>query len=127
MSIALTVTGNIGVTDPDTGTLTITKQISQAFAGSTSMQAEAVTIGTSPVAIILPITPTQVVYVANLSQTNNVTVTWTPSGQSSAVVQNLGPLAMILSVESTTSVGGITALTLTASGANTLVDYFLAG
>lgn len=126
MAISLAVSGTIQISDPLTGTLTVSKTLSQAFDGTVCSQGEAVKFGTSPTTVTLPISPTQIVYIANLSQTATVTVTWTPTGGSSATVTVLQPLAALLSMESNTT-SGITALSITASGANTPVDYLLAG
>lgn len=126
MAIAVVTTGTIQITDPGTGTLTVAKMISQTFTGLTCSQGESVLFGTSPTSVTLPKSPTQVIYVANLSEANTVTVTWTPNGGSSTTIQVLQPLAAILVMGSNTT-SGITALSLTASGANTAVDYLLAG
>lgn len=126
MAISVTTSGTIQVIDPNTGTLTVSKALSQAFNGSVCSQSEAVIFGTSPTVVTLPISPTQIVYIANLSTVNTVTVTWTPNSGASAVVQTLQPLAAILSMASNTT-SGITALSITASGSNTPVDLFLAG
>lgn len=126
MSIQVTLAGTIQAVDPNTGTLTVLKNLAQQFTGSVASQGEAVKFGTSPVSLPLPISPTQVIYIANLSQLNTVTVTWTPTGASSAVVQTLQPLAAILVMGSNVT-SGVTAISLTASSANTSVDYLLAG
>jgi hypothetical protein len=78
--------------------------------------------------ISLPSSVILQLYVKNTHATNNVTVTLTPQGGASAITQVLGPGAVFaLWQTSTASTYGITALTLTASGANTTVEYFLGG
>ncbi len=126
MAISLTVSGTIQITDPNTGTLTVSKSISQGFAGTVSSQGESVKFGTSPTTVTLPISPTQVVYIANQSSANTLTVTWTPNGGASNVVCTLQPLSTLLLTEANVT-SGITALSITASGANTPVDFLLAG
>lgn len=126
MSILLSTAGTIQVTDPNTGTLTVSKTISQEFTGSVTAQGEAVKFGTSPTSLALPISPTQFVYIANLHATNTVTVTWTPTGGGSNVVATVQPQGILLLGESNTT-SGVTAISITASSNNTPVDYLLAG
>lgn len=85
-------------------------------------------LGSGANVISLPTSPILQLYVRNLHATNTVTVTMTPQGGASAVVQVLGPGATFSFWQTATaSTYGITALTLTASGANTPVEYFLGG
>ena len=126
MSILVSVAGTIQVADPNTSTLSISKVLSQSFTGTISSQGESVAFGTSPTSITLPINPTQVVYIANLHATNTITVTWTPRSGASAVISTIQPIGFILMAETNTT-SGITALSITASGAGTPVDFFLAG
>jgi len=133
MSILATVTGTIALSDPNTGSLNLSKLLAQTFTGSISAQGESVQFGITPTTITLPISPAPLVYVANLSTANTVTVTWTPNAGASAIVQVLQPAAsssvnggmLLLANSNTTS--GITALSITASGANTAVDYLILG
>lgn len=78
--------------------------------------------------ITLPISPVLQCYVKNLHATNTVTIILTPQGGASATVQVLGPGAVFSFWQTATAATyGITALTLTASAANTPVEYFLGG
>jgi len=126
MALNVVLAGNLIVTDDATGTLNLNKILSAAFAGSLSTLGEAVSIGASPTTLVLPKSPTQVVYIKNLHATQTLTVTWTPNGGGSAVVQTLQPLGFLLLLNSNTT-SGITALSVQASGAATPIDYFLAG
>lgn len=126
MSIQVTVAGTIQVIDPNTGTLNLVKTLAQSFNGTVSSQGESVKIGVSPTSLTLPISPVQIVYIANLSIGNTITVTWTPFGGLSNTVQVLQPLGAILMMNSNTT-SGVSAISLLASGANTPVDFFLAG
>jgi hypothetical protein len=66
------------------------------------------------------------VYIKNNHATNTVTVTWTPNGGASAVVQTLEPGSALILSQAVTA-AGITALSLQASGASTPVEYILVG
>lgn len=126
MSIQSNFSGSIQLTDPNTGTVQLYKALTAIFTGTISTVAESLSIGTSPTSIALPITPTQVVYIKNLHASNTVTVTWTPNSGSSNIVITLQPGSMILLNEANAT-SGISALSLTASGATTPVDYVLVG
>ena len=127
MSTQVQVQGNLQITDLLTGVTQLSKVISGIYPlSSVNTFAESLNIGTSPTTIFLPVTPTQVVFIHNLHATQTVTVTWTPNGGTSAAVCTLQPNGVIFFLESN-AVSGITALSLQASGANTNVDYVLAG
>lgn len=129
MSLTANLVGNITLTDSVSGTVQLTKPIvGVSFLGTVSTYANQLEIGTSPTSIGLPISPTQFIYVKNLTpttSTNTVTVTWTPNGGSSAVVVLLEPGAFILLGGPTT--GGISALSVTASTSSTPIEYILVG
>ena len=60
--------------------------------------------------------------------TGTITVIWTPTGGASATILVLNPLDMIAFWQITTAVGaGISALSLTASVANTPFELFIGG
>lgn len=127
MSISTALNGTIVITDTVTNNLITTKTLATVtFLGSVSSIAETVSIGTSPVSISLPVATTQVVYVKNTHPTQTLTVTWTPNGGSSNPVVTLEPNGVILFSEPSSG-GGITALTLTGSGAGTTAEYLLVG
>lgn len=78
--------------------------------------------------ITLPTTVVLQCYVKNLHATNTVTVIATPQGGASTTMQVVGPGGVFLFWQTATAgTYGVTALTLTASGANTPVEYFLGG
>ena len=126
MSIQSNFSGSIQLTDPNTGTVQLYKALAALYTGTISTVAESLAIGTATSVIALPISPTQLVYVKNLHATNTVIATWTPNGGSSAVVCTLQPGSMILMNEANAT-SGITAFSLSASGASTPVDYVLVG
>lgn len=126
MSIQSNFSGSIQLTDPNTGTVQLYKALAALFTGTISTVAESLSVGTSPTSIGLPISPTQVIYIKNLHATNTLTVTWTPQGGASNVVITLQPGGLILLNEPNVT-SGISALSLTASGVSTPVDYVLVG
>ena len=80
------------------------------------------TIGTSPASVTLPISPVSFLFIYNGSNSGTLSVTWTPSGGSSASIITLQPLSHI-----TVSNGAITALSLTAQLASTPATVILGG
>lgn len=88
-------------------------------------------IGVGNTSLTLPATTIWVAYVRNLSGANNVTVTCTPAGGAAWVNGIiLVPTAVFMywaAFSSNPAAGGVTAITLTASGANTPVEVMLAG
>jgi hypothetical protein len=89
-------------------------------------EAQQQSIGTSPVTITLPGSPTTFVHMKNLHATNTVTVTWTPNGGSSNTVITLEPGGWIQTGSGVASTGGITALSVVASATATPIEYVLA-
>ena len=126
MSVTASTSGSQTLTDSASGTTPFSKAISGSFAGTASAVGQQVQIGTTPVSIQLPVSPTHYVYVKNLSGVATVTVTWTPNGGASATILLLEPGSYIQFVEAATG-AGITALTLTASAVSTPVEFLLAG
>jgi hypothetical protein len=74
----------------------------------------------------LPGSPTKVAYIQNNHATQTLTVTWTPNGGSSAVAIILQPGEFIILGGQTGASGGVTALSLTGSGAGTTTRMILA-
>jgi hypothetical protein len=100
MSISATLYGNIQLTDSTTNAKVFTKSLlSLLMIGSSFSETNQGSIGTSPTSIALPVSPTQFVYVKNLHATQTLTVTWTPTGGTSAVVQTLQPGSVIIFIE----------------------------
>lgn len=126
MAVTATLSGTITLIDSDSGTLALSKTLSLAFAGVLAYVANTLTIGTGNTTPAIPNTTANFIYIKNNHATNTVTVTWTPNGGSGAAVQTLEPGSAII-VSQVVTGGGITALTLTASGASTPVEMILLG
>jgi len=93
MSVTVQLTGTITVTDNLTGSVQLQKQVIGGYTGTISEFAQQQLIGTGSTTINLPISPTQFVYIKNLSASATVTVTWTPNGGASATIVTLQPLS----------------------------------
>lgn len=127
MALLTSLSTAIQIEDAVTNNLILNKTLAAfSFSGSVSTVAEAISVGTSPVTIALPISPTQVVYVRNTHATQTLTVAWTPTGGASNTVVVLQPNGYILFGEPNVT-SGITALTLTGSLAGTTCEYILVG
>jgi hypothetical protein len=127
MAVSLSINGNITVSDSTSGIIALQKLLSGlTTTGTVFSEAQFLSIGTSPVAIALPISPIQFLYVKNLHATNTVTVTWTPTSGASATIQTLEPGSAILFCQNVVG-AGITALTVVASGTNTQIEYIIGG
>jgi hypothetical protein len=138
MSVSIQLLGQLIATDSSTGSVPLRKQINLTMLGTAFEETQGLVIGVTPVNITLPITPCQVVYIGNLHPTNTVTVTWTPNGGTSAVVQTIGPVTqqanpqpatqgIVLINNNAIGATGITALTIVASGAFTPIELMLGG
>jgi hypothetical protein len=125
MSLTAGLSGTISLTDSG-GSQALAKAISASFVGAQVISATGQNIGTSPVTITIPTGTANFVYIKNTHASQTLTVTWTPASGSSNVVCTLQAGAILMLVEAVSG-SGITALSLTASGASTPVDYFLAG
>ena len=127
MAITLGYAGQLVVTDSVSGTTALSKQLTAlSTAGSAFAEAQTLSIGTAPVTISLPISPTNFVYIKNLHATNTLSVSWTPATGSTAVIISLQPGAFISFAEPS-GAAGITALSVTGSAAATLIEYVLGG
>jgi hypothetical protein len=138
MAVTIQLLGQLIANDDATGSVPFKKQINLTMLGTSFEETRGLVIGITPVNITLPITPTQVVYVGNLHPTNTVTVSWTPNGGASAVVQTIGPVTqqntpqpatqgILLVNNNAIGATGITALTVVASGAFTPIELMLGG
>jgi hypothetical protein len=116
--------GSISFTDSSGIQAPLSKIIPVLTANMTASQFGQATIGTTLSPVTLPISPTQLLYAKNESPTNTLTLTWTPVGAVSAEIMVIQPSGFMLFFNPT---GGITALSVIASGAGTVVDYVLAG
>ena len=127
MSITATLSGGIQLTDSATNSTIFTKQLlSLLMVGTSFGETQSASIGTSPTSITLPISPVQFLYIKNLHATQTLKVTWTPNGGASNDVVVLQPGSTIIFLEAAAA-SGITALSLTGSGAATICEYVLAG
>jgi hypothetical protein len=127
MSVTASLNGTLQLTDNLAGNTTFLKQLVLSYAGTVSSFAQGLNLGTGSVAIALPISPAQFVYIRNLAANagSNLTVTWTPTGGSPATALILSPGAFVIFGETNQS-NGISALTLTAAVVNTPVEYLIA-
>lgn len=126
MSLVTSLSGVLAVTDNLTNSVALQRALNFAFSGTTFSYDQTLTVGTSPVAVSLPSSSAQAVFIQNTSTTATVAVTWTKNGGSSQAILTLDPGAFIFFIENTTS-NGITALSLTASAVSTPVSLVLAG
>jgi len=129
MAITLSFAGQLNVTDSVSGTVALSKQLTNlSTAGTAFSEAQTLSVGTGGTTVSLPISPTNFLYVKNLHATNTLLVTWTPASGTfgSAPIVTLQPGAFIAFSEPT-GAAGITALTLTGSASATLVEYVLGG
>lgn len=126
MSVTAAVSGNLQLTDNQSGSTTFMKALSLSYTGTVSAFAQQTLIGTSSTTIDLQGSAAQFVYVRNIPTTftSQLTVTWTPNGGSSETAITLSPGSAIILCE-TDSVNGITALAVTASAVNTPVEYLI--
>jgi hypothetical protein len=131
MSLTIITTGSVNVelsgsftfVDPTGYQSNINKIIPELIASLSASQFGQAAVTTTSESITLPATPTQLFYLKNLSASFTVTVTWTPLGQASAVVQVVQPGGTIFFFNPGS---GITALSVVASGTAN-VDYVMAG
>lgn len=123
MAITITTGGQMTVTDSTTGIQALQKQLSQVMTGTSFSEAQTISIGTSATSLTLPLAQANFVYIKNLHASQTVTVSWTPTGGSSATIATLGPGNLIVLA----GANGVTAVSLTASGASTPVEYIIGG
>lgn len=127
MAVQIQFQGSIQISDVASGLIQGNKTIQSLLSSATlATVADTLSVGTGSTSISLPISPTQVVYLQNLHASQNITVTWTPNGGSSATVGTLQPGGCLMLVE-TDLTQGITALSVQASGASTPLLYILGG
>lgn len=124
MAVTVSISGQITITDNLTGSVQSQKAVVGSYTGTVAIEGQAVLIGTSPTTITLPGSPTNFVYLKNLSTSATLSVTWTPNGGASNVVVTLEPTSFIILDESITA-AGITALSVTASAITTPIEYIL--
>ena len=127
MSVTAALSGNLQLTDNVLGDTTFLKNLILSYAGTVSSFAQNYQVGTGGVNISLPTGNAQFLYVRNLSTVagTQLNVSWVPAGGSLSAVLTLSPGSALLFSE-TDAVNGIILLNLTASAANTPVEYLLA-
>lgn len=131
MAVLIQLNGFISVNDNSgTGSSAFQKSlVGLNFTGTTSEIVQTATFGTSPTSITLPVSPIQFVFFHNLSNTATLTVTWTPTGGSSNVVEKIQPNGFIMfgNASTTDTSTGVSAISVTASGAGTTAEFILGG
>jgi len=128
LSVNVSITGSIKATDSVAGTIALSKVLTALTTPATVFtEASGATVGTSPTAIILPVSPTTFVYIKNTHATQTLSVTWTPNGGASNPAVVLQPGSFIAFGEAVQATSGITALQVTGSGASTSYEFVLAG
>jgi hypothetical protein len=126
MSLTCAITGAVTVTDNSTGSVALSQSQNFSYVGSVFEYTNQGTVGTSPTAVTLPVSPVQFLKLQNLSTSTTLAATWTKNGGSSVAVITLDAGGVIQFCETTTS-NGITALTLTGGAASTPYSLILAG
>ena len=128
MSTSISITGSIKATDNVPGTLALSKVFTALTTPTTTFaEASGLTAGTSPVTVILPISPATFVYIKNTHATQTLLVTWTPNGGASNPVITLQPGSYVMFGEAVQALSGITAMTVTGSSSGTTFEYVCAG
>ncbi len=124
-----TLTANITATEDTTQNVIINRSIGTLFDASASQIVEYASLAAGPTPISLATAICTQFYLKNIDPNGHtVTVTWTPQGGASAVVQTLLPGDLILFWSKPGGANnGITALSLTPSAATTLIEYFFGG
>lgn len=112
LSATLSVTNTVLSPSP---TPVITNLNNPTLAATVSFYDSFFQVGPTPTTVNLPAATVWVVYVKNLDPTATITVTFTPAG-GAAETCVLVPGGLFLYFQPSEGAGGITALTLTASG-----------
>ena len=128
MSVSVTLSGSIKATDSVSGTIALSKVLTALVTpGTVFSEASGATVGTSPTALTIPVSPVTFLYIKNTHATQTLTVTWTPNGGASNAVITLQPGSFIAFGESVLGLSGITALTVVGSGASTSYEFVFGG
>jgi hypothetical protein len=125
--VVMNLNGAITLNDGVAGTVSLQKPlVSLSFTGTAYSQAAAFAVGTSPESLILPVSSVNFIYIKNTSASGiSVTVTWTPLGQTSVLVQVLEPGSAILVVQAATG-GGVSAISVQATATGS-IEYVIGG
>jgi len=128
LSVNVSLTGSIKATDSVSGTIALSKVLTALTTpGTVFSEASGSTIGTTPTAITLPISPVTFLYFKCTHATQTIQLTWTPNGGASNVVVTLQPGSFVAFGEAVQATSGITALTIVGSGAATSYEFVIAG
>lgn len=124
MSVSITIQTTLTATDSVSSL--INKTIATTSTCTMIDYSTSFNVSTTPASLILPLSPLQIVYIKNIGSANNVTVTWTPTGGSSAVIQTLTPTSFMLYIQ--TSVGqGVTAVSVATASLTSKIEYVIGG
>lgn len=128
MSISVSLTGTLKATDTVTGTLALSKVLTNlVFAGGTTFsEASALSVAAGGTVITLPINPTQFIYVKNTHASVAFDVFWTLPSLAEIKSITLQPGGAIIVVEPN-SVSGIVTLKFVGNSATSQAEYVLAG
>lgn len=80
MSVTAQLNGVLTLTDSSTGVIQLQKVVALTYTGTEASFGSQVLVGTTPISVALPVSPTEFLYFRNLSTTATVTMTWTPQG-----------------------------------------------
>lgn len=122
----VTITESVSLSASDGVTSLISKVITTTSSCTLIDYSTSFYVTTTPASLSLPVSPLQVVYIKNVGSTNNVIVTWTPNGGSSAVVQKLTPSSFMSFIQNATG-QGITALSVQADAGTSYIEFVIGG
>lgn len=122
-TITATIQGTLQIADSTTGASPLQDALNLSVSGTNLSKVNQGTFGTSPTSITLPVSPTKFIFIQNLSNSNTLTVTWTPTSGSSNPVCTISAGDFII----VGCTAGISSLSFTASGSGTGVSYSLLG
>jgi hypothetical protein len=127
VSTSVSLNGTIKALDTVAGTSALIKNVNQtSAAGTTFSEASGFIAHSGGTAVPLPVANIDFLYVKNLDVAATILVTWTPNGGSTLNPITLEPGGFIMFSEGATG-AGITALTLTSSASQSLVEFVLGG
>ncbi len=128
-NVTNTLTSTITSTNDTDGTVPINRGTGNpAFDSTTAEFTTYQKLAAGANNINLPVSPACQVYVKNLDPSLIITPTITPNGGIAAIMQKLNPGdQMFIWCNPAATTPGITALSLSASGANCLCEFFIGG
>lgn len=129
-NITNTITASITATEDSTGSVIINRAIGIGFDSTTASGIEYMKLPAGVTVFQLPISPVCQLYVKNIDPALNIIVDVTLNGGAPQQIASLNPTDFVLLWQKPGGAPGnpgITNLTMTPSGANALVEYFLGG